>query len=111
MIWALAILSLCLAAWVARLHTLLRRAAQPRKVLLRKDQPLGELFIKPVALITGGNSFAVVHDPGNGEQPQRIAFEGVEASRWDLAIDTERATARLCCWLDKAEIWKPVEVQ
>jgi hypothetical protein len=103
-IWVLATCCVLLAAWVARLQLLMRRAAQPRKVIRLSDVPEDALDIQPVVVITGGDSFVVL----DAHTMKRVFFDGVEAFRWDLAINPEKATARVCCWLDGAEIWKPV---
>lgn len=80
-------------------------ARAPRRVLTRESQPEGEVFLNPVVVLTGGNNFVVLDNRGTEEQPKRIAFTGCEAQRWDIALDTKRATARVCCWLDGVEFW------
>lgn len=96
----------------AGLRSQLRVAREPRKVTTRESLPDADVFLNPVVVITG-DRFTVLHNRGMDEQPQSIAFGGCTAFRWDLAIDTNSGSCRVCCWLDGVELWKadPVGVE
>lgn len=101
----LMVMLIVLAAYCAGLHRQLSRAREPRKVLTRECQPASDVFLTPVVVLIG-DRFTVLDNRGPDEQPATIRFGGCEAQRWDLAVNTETATARVCCWLDGCEIWK-----